>query len=106
MEPFRIEPEMAGLLKNMSDEELRSFVELQQDPTNDTETELFIYASLLISSRLNCIGFIEQAHGQANQWVAVTPVGHTDRDRRFKILDFLLAGMLQQREGLELVRQR
>lgn len=106
MEPFRIEPEMAGLLKNMSDEELRSFVELQQDPTNDTETELFIYASLLISSRLNCIEFIEQAHRQAHQWVAVTPVGHMDRDCRFKILDFLLAGMLQQREGLELVRQR
>ncbi|EJT68018.1 hypothetical protein GGTG_14404 [Gaeumannomyces tritici R3-111a-1] len=49
MELFHIEADMASLLNDMSDEDLHSFAESQEDPASDEQIELYIYACFLVS---------------------------------------------------------
>lgn len=43
IELFNVEGEMVSSLQDMSDEELRSFAELQEEPVNDDQIELYIF---------------------------------------------------------------
>ncbi|KAK4172601.1 hypothetical protein QBC36DRAFT_196602 [Triangularia setosa] len=89
MEPFKIEPEMASLLNDMSKEELCSFAELQDDLVGDDQIELYIYTCFLIFKESGSAEHLERAVQQTEGWVAVTPTNHSDRTRRSNILDMM-----------------
>jgi hypothetical protein len=95
MEMFHIEPEMATFLDDLSDEDLRDFAELQDDPASDHQIELHIYICFLISTRTPSTEHLEQAIQQMEGWIAVIAIDHQDRARRFQILDMMLARMSQ-----------
>ncbi|KAF2786116.1 hypothetical protein K505DRAFT_290268 [Melanomma pulvis-pyrius CBS 109.77] len=96
---FRVEPDMASSLWDMSDEDLRAFAELQEDPTSDVQIELYIYVCLLIFTRTASIEHLDNATNRAERWVALTPNDHPDRARRSEILDRILENLLD-RTGL------
>lgn len=83
------------MLHDMSDEHLRSFVELHEDPANDEQIELYIYTCFLISKRTLSKGHLEQAIQRAQGWIAVLAIDHPDYARRFQILDTISAWMSQ-----------
>lgn len=101
MEPFDIEAEMTSLLNDMTDEDLRSFAELQDDPASDGQVEVYIYACLLIFMRSGSAAHLEQAIRQTKDWVTVTPTNHSDRTRRVHILDIMSARVDRNRSTPE-----
>jgi hypothetical protein len=101
MELFRIEAELASVLDDMSEEELRSFAELQEDPANDEQIESYVYTCSLIFAKTGSTEHIEQAIQRTEGWIAVTAADHPDRARRFQMLDMMLAKMSQHRLILE-----
>lgn len=101
MELFNIEVEMASSLHDLSDEDLRSFAELQEDPANDEQIELYIYTCFLIFTRTRSTEYLEQAIQRMEGWIAVIAMDHPDRTRRFQILDMMSARMIQLRHVLE-----
>jgi hypothetical protein len=101
MTKFHIEPEMAALLDDMSDEEMRVFAEFQEGPESDEQIELFLYACFLIFTRTTSIEYLERAIQQAEGWVAATPNDHPQRVRRTEILDTMSARLCERRQMLE-----
>lgn len=102
MELFNIEVEMASSLHDLSDEDLRSFAELQEDPANDEQIELYIYTCFLIFTRTRSTEYLEQAIQRMEGWIAVIGMDHPGRARRFQILDMMSARMIHVLEGVEL----
>ena len=89
MELFNIEAEMASLLNDMSNEDLHSFAESQEDPASDSQIELYIYACFLIFKESGSTEHLERAAQRAERWVVVTPTDHPHRTRRRHILDMI-----------------
>jgi hypothetical protein len=85
MELFRIDHEIATSLHGMDDEDLRSFAELQEDPINDEQIELYIYTCFFIFEGTRSTEYLEQAIQRTEGWVAVTLADHPDRARRSHI---------------------
>ena len=98
MELFNIEAEMASSLYDMSDEELRSLAELQEDPKSDPQIELYIYTCFLLFTRTRSAEYLEQAIQRTEGWIAVIAIDHPDRTRRFQIFDMMSARMSQLRD--------
>jgi len=96
LELFNIEVEMASLLHGLSDEDLRSFAKLQEDPANDEQIELYIYTCFLIFTRTRSPASLEQAIVRTEGWIEVIAVDHPDRARRIQILDMMSAQMIAQ----------
>jgi hypothetical protein len=90
---------MVSLLHDMSDEDLNSFAELQGDPANSAQIQLFIYACFLIFTRTGSMKFLERAIQQAGTWVAETADDHLDRARHSEILDMISARMWECRRA-------
>ncbi|KAL8367900.1 hypothetical protein RB599_003698 [Gaeumannomyces hyphopodioides] len=101
MELFHIEVDMASLLNHMSDEDLHSFAESQEDPASDEQIELYIYACFLVFKRSASTEHLERAVQRAEGWVAVTPPDHPDRTRRFQMFNMMSAWARQHRSMLE-----
>ena len=95
MELFSIEAEMASSLHDMSDEDLRSFAELHEDPANDKQIELYIYTCFLIFKRTRSTEYLEQAIQRTEGWIEVIGLDHPDRARRFQIFDMMSARMCE-----------
>ena len=98
---FSIEAEMASSLHDINDDELRSFAELHEDPTNDEQTELYIYTCFMIFKRTRSTEYLEQAIQRTEGWVAVTGLDYPDRARRFQIFDIMSARMCELRYNSE-----
>ena len=90
-ELFRIEPEMATSLHDMSNEDLCSFAELHEDLVNDVQIELYIFTYFLLFTRTLSREYLEQAIQRTKGWVAVTDLDDPDRVRRFQIFDMMSA---------------
>jgi hypothetical protein len=101
MEMFDVELEMANLLRDLSDEDLRDFAELQEESASDAQIELFIYTCFLIFTRTASTEYLARAIGRAEGWVAVTPDDHPQSARRSKILDTMSARLRERRHMLE-----
>ncbi|KAM0688741.1 hypothetical protein Q7P36_010816 [Cladosporium allicinum] len=101
MDLFRLEPDMIGLLRGLSDEELQAFAELQADTMSDAQVELHIYVCFLLFKRTKSVEHLEQAAHRAEGWLAITPNEHLDRPRRFEIHDTMFSTMLQQDQTME-----
>jgi hypothetical protein len=91
MELFRVEPEMATLLHDMSNEDLCSFAELHEDPVNDVQIELYVFTYFLLFTRTLSMEYLKQAIQRTEGWIAVTGLDHPDRARRFQIFDMMSA---------------
>lgn len=103
MEMFHVEPEMATVLHDMSDEDLWSFAEIQEDLATDTPIELYIYTHFLIFKRIDSMEYLECAVQRAEVWVAETLATDPDQARRRGILDTMVAErvMLEDRRTSE-----
>jgi hypothetical protein len=100
MDLFHIGHETTALLHGMNDEELRSFAELQEDPANDEQTELYIYIYLFVFKRTSLIEHLRPAVLRAEGWLAETAVEYPDRARRFDILNMMSTLMRPARTHL------
>lgn len=89
MEPqeFHIDAELKSFCNEASEEELQALAELHEDPTNDSQIELYIYLCFLRSQKSKDIQYLEQAKQRAEGWVAVTPAHHPDYNRRYSLLN-------------------
>ena len=94
-ELFRVEPEIATSLHNMSNKDLCSFAELHKDPVNDMQIELYVFIYFLLFTRTLSTEYLEQAIQRTEGWVVVTGLDHPDRARRFQIFDMMLARMCE-----------
>jgi hypothetical protein len=101
MEAFHIEPEMASLLDDTCDEDLCSLLQLQEDPANDAQNELFIYICFLIFTRTDSMEYLARAIQRAEGWVAESANDHPDREQRLEILDKMTARMRECGDMLE-----
>jgi len=101
MEMFHVEPELATSLHDMSDEDIRAFAELQEDPASDAQIESSIYTNFLIFTRTASMEHLERAIQRGEGWVAATPDGHPQRVRRSEILDTMSARLCEHRQMLE-----
>jgi hypothetical protein len=97
MEAFHIEPEMASLLNDTCDEDLCSLPQLQEEPTNDEQNELFIYICFLIFTRTDSMDYLERAIQQSKGWVAESANGHPDHARRLEILNRMTAKIRERK---------
>lgn len=102
MELFNIEPEMASLLDNLSNEDLCSFAESQDDSASDDQTELYIYTCFLLFQKADSTKHLERGVQQAEKWVAITPTDHSDRTRRLQILNRMSAWVSTLEEGVQM----
>jgi hypothetical protein len=91
---------MASSLDDISDEDLRSFTELQEDPESNDQIELYIYTSFLTATRMRSKEHLEQAIQRTEGWIKVTAIDHPDRARRYQILNLILTGLSQHRLAL------
>jgi hypothetical protein len=101
MEVFHIEPEMASLLNDTCNKDLCTLQQLQEDPANDAQNELFIYICFLIFTRTGSMEYLERAIQRAEGWVAESANDHPDRTRRLEILDKMTARIRERRNMLE-----
>ncbi|RYP39316.1 hypothetical protein DL768_010722 [Monosporascus sp. mg162] len=95
MELFHVDVEMASLLHDMSEEDLRSLAELQEDPASDKQVELYIYLCFFIFNKTRSREYLQRAAQRAEGWVAIIAADHPDRARRLQILDMMSAKMSQ-----------
>ena len=95
MKLFSIEAEIASSLHDISDEDLRSFAELHEDPANDKQIELYVYTCFLIFKRTRLTEYLEQAIQRIEGWIEVTGLDHPDRARRFQMFDIMSARMCE-----------
>jgi hypothetical protein len=102
MDHFDIDPEMATILDDMSDEELLDFAKLHQDHTMDG-TELYIYILFLNFTRTGSIEHLESAVLQAEGWIAEIPNDHPHSTHRSSILDLLVANVIHTDERKNIV---
>jgi hypothetical protein len=89
MELFRVEQEIASLLPGLTVEELHAFADAIEDPTCDTQIELFIYTCYFIYTRTNSMEYLERAIQRTSRWAAVVAIDHPHCPRRFQILDMM-----------------
>jgi hypothetical protein len=89
MELFRVEEEIASSLPGLTVEELYAFADTIEDPTCDTQIELFIYTCFYIFTRTTSMEYLERAIQRTEGWTAVVAIDHPDRPRRFQILDMM-----------------
>jgi hypothetical protein len=101
IELFRIDHEITTSLQEIDDEDLCSFVKLHEDPINDEQIELYIYACFFIFEGTGSTKYLEQAIQRTEGWIAVTLADHPDRVRRSLILDMMSVRMHQQNLILE-----
>ena len=94
-ELFRVEPEMATLLHDMSNEDLCSFAELHEDPVNHVQIELYIFTYFLLFTRTLLVEYLEQAIQRTEGWVAMAGLDYPDRARRFQIFNMMSARMCE-----------
>ena len=92
---FRVEPEMATSLHDMSNEDLCSFAELHEDPVNDVQIELYVFTYFLLFTRTLSMEYLKQAIQRTEGWIAVMGLDHPDRARRFQIFDMMSARMCE-----------
>lgn len=93
MELFLIEPEIVASLDEISEDDIRSFAELHEDPVNDVQIELYIFAYFRLFIRTQSKEHLEQAIQRAEGWVAVTKFDDPDRARRLQLLDMMSTRM-------------
>ena len=91
MELFRVDPEIATSLHELSNEDLRSFAVLHKDPANDEQLELYICTCFLIFERTRSTEYLGQAIRRTEGWIAVIGLDHPDRARRLQIFDMMSA---------------
>jgi hypothetical protein len=91
MELFRVEEEIASPFPGLTVEELHAFVDTIEDPTCDTQIELFIYTCFYIFTRTASMEYLERAIERAEGWTAAVAIDHPDRPRRFQILNIMSA---------------
>ena len=60
MELFRVEPETATLLYDMSNEDLRPFAELYEDPVNDVQIESYVFTCFILFARTLLTEYFKQ----------------------------------------------
>lgn len=104
MEPFRIDPEIITSIYEMSNDDLRSFAQLQdsqEDSASDEQIELHIYTCFLVFMRMRSTEHLKQAIQRAEGWIVVTATDHPDHARRFQIFDMMSALMGQHKLILE-----
>jgi hypothetical protein len=101
MEVFHIEREMASLLNDTCDEDLCSLPQLQEEPANDEQNELFIYICFHIFTRTGSMDYLERAIQRAEVWVAESANDHPDHARRLEILDKITAKIRERKNVLE-----
>jgi hypothetical protein len=101
MEVFHIEPEVASLLNDTCDEDLCSLPQLQENPANDAQNELFIYICFLIFTRTGSMDYLERAIQRAEGWVAESANDHPDHARRLEILDKMTARIRERKNVQE-----
>jgi hypothetical protein len=89
MELFHVEEEIASSLPGLTVEELHAFADTIEDPTCDTQVELFIYICFYIFTRTTSMEHLERAIRRTGGWAAVVAIDHPDRPRRFQILDMM-----------------
>jgi CHAT domain-containing protein len=102
MDSFDIDPEMATLLHESSDEDLLDLSKSHQEH-NIEGIELHIYTLFLLFMRTGSIESLEAAVLQAEGWVAETPDNHPHKQRRSNIYDSLLANMMGAKERAQVV---
>ncbi|KAM5355006.1 hypothetical protein ACJ41O_001652 [Fusarium nematophilum] len=96
MKPFTIDEELVSHLDDLSEDELRAFAEMNEDPTNDEQIELYIYCCLMLFQESGSGEDLERAIHRAEGWISATPAAQSaDRTRRSEILDLLSAWMHQ-----------
>ncbi|KAK2469063.1 hypothetical protein H9L39_19331 [Fusarium oxysporum f. sp. albedinis] len=93
--PFHIDVEMASLLSDMSEEDLRSFAETQEDPISDEQIELYIFSCFFIFQKTCSVEYLERATQRAEGWFAIAAKDHPDRARRLQLLDMMSARVSQ-----------
>jgi hypothetical protein len=106
MELLYIEPEIINALYDMNDIEIRSFAELQEDPTSDAQIELFLYTCFLIVKRTKEMEYLEQAIQRAEEWAAVTAYNYPDQARRTMIFNSMFAWKWQLEYALKSITGR
>jgi len=98
IELFRIDSEIITSLYETNDEELHSFVQLQDSQevsASDEQIELYIYTCFLVFKRMGSTEHLEQAIQRTEGWIAELAADHPDRARRFQIFDMMSAWMSQ-----------
>ena len=89
---FNIDLELGSEIGGLTEEQLKNFVELHQDPTCDDTTELYIFALCILAIKSNSkSNHAELAVLHAEGWAAIAPDGSPEKARRLKILDKTIA---------------
>jgi len=101
MEPFQVDPEMVTLLGEMSNDDLRSFAELHEDPINEMQIDLCMFAYSLLFTRTRSKEHLEKAAQRAEVRVVVTTLDDPDRARRSELIGTMLARIYELMDTLE-----
>ncbi|KAI1504695.1 CHAT domain-containing protein [Biscogniauxia marginata] len=88
-ELFNLEAEIITDLCNMSDEELCLLSTMYEDPPNDNQIGLYIYACFLIFTRKHSLEYLYQAIQLTKRWIAALDLDDQDRARGSKILNMI-----------------
>ncbi|KAK6497577.1 hypothetical protein TWF481_011984 [Arthrobotrys musiformis] len=101
--PFRISEEIIAIVNDIADEDLESFVEVNDNHTSDDEIELCIYACYTAFRRLDSAKHLKQAVNKVDTWDTITSEDHPDKRRRgelFAALSFIQWNNSQQQNKL------
>jgi hypothetical protein len=101
VEIFNVDLEITTLPHETCDEDIASFAKLHEDPSNNEQIGIYIFACILIFTTTLSVEYLEHAIQQIEGWIAASPTDHSDRSRRFQVLDVMLARVAQDRLMLE-----
>lgn len=90
MKSFNIDSDIVLSLEELSQGDLQQLARQYEDPADDMDIELYIYFCLLISKKSCQEQHLEPAIELAKGWIAASPKGHTDRQRRYIILNTVI----------------
>lgn len=94
---FRIDPELSGMIAGMSAEELLAFreMQIQQGILNDPQLELDILILLTLGGKLRSQEESQNATNEAflraESWAAEDKIDISERKRRMRVLNSVLA---------------
>ncbi|RDA91099.1 hypothetical protein CP533_6693 [Ophiocordyceps camponoti-saundersi (nom. inval.)] len=87
---LHVDAEIRAAMHGLDGDELQAFAQLYENPANDDEIEIYLYACVLVFFRTDSAACIHQAIDQATKWVAAISQDNPDYSRRLNTLDTLL----------------
>ncbi|KAF4992642.1 hypothetical protein FGRMN_7043 [Fusarium graminum] len=100
-EIFDVNEDIASALRDLDDEELRSFISIREDASDENLNKAASYACFLLFKNTGSIDYLREAIEVVDEWLVLMPDVGLEQSRPSRIRDVLCTELEQTNQGLK-----